>query len=61
MPRGTTLRNVRVSDELWDEAMAIAERRGQNVSQVIRDALAVYVMRHGSRNVASPPSKQSEQ
>lgn len=47
MPRGTTLRNVRVSDELWEAVKRIAERRGQTVSGVIRDALAVYVQRHG--------------
>jgi len=43
----TPLRAIRVSDELWRAVKEIAERRGQTVSGVIRDALAVYVMRHG--------------
>jgi hypothetical protein len=41
----TPLRNVRVGP-LWDEAMAIAEKRGENLSEVIRQALERYVKRN---------------
>ncbi len=46
MPRGTTLRNVRIPDALWDAAKANAEKRGESVSDVIRRALERYVKRH---------------
>lgn len=49
MPRGTTLRNVRVAEPLWDAARAIAEQRGENLSDVIRAALVRYVKRHGGK------------
>lgn len=47
MPRGTTLRNVRVADPLWAAARAVAESRGENLSDVIRAALKRYVKRYG--------------
>jgi predicted DNA-binding protein len=43
MSKGTTLRNVRVSDELWDRAKGKAEQEGRNLSEVIREALQAYV------------------
>lgn len=43
MPRGTTLRNVRVSDDLWQRARIAAEEQGETVSQVVRWALEAYV------------------
>jgi antitoxin component of RelBE/YafQ-DinJ toxin-antitoxin module len=46
MPRGTTLRNVRVADPLWAAARAIADERGENLSDVIRATLERYVKRH---------------
>jgi predicted transcriptional regulator len=46
MPPGTTLRNVRVADDLWRRARAVAERRGESLSEVIRSALVRYVKRH---------------
>jgi predicted transcriptional regulator len=46
MARGTTLRNVRVADDLWRRARAVAERRGESLSDVIRAALERYVKRH---------------
>ena len=53
MPRGTTLRNVRVADPLWEAARAVAESRGENLSEhVVRPALERYVKRHG---VMPPP------
>ena len=47
MPRGTRLRNVRVADDLWTQAKAVADERGESLSDVIRAALARYVKRHG--------------
>lgn len=46
MPRGTTLRNVRVPDDLWRRALAVARLRDEPLSQVIREALRRYVQRH---------------
>lgn len=43
MPRGTTLRNVRVADPLWEAARAVADERGESVSDVVRAALTEYV------------------
>lgn len=44
MSRGTTLRNVRVADEVWLPAKEQAERNGETVSDVVRRALVEYVM-----------------
>lgn len=46
MPAGTTLRNVRVADELWDAARAVADEQEETVSEVIRAALTEYVAAH---------------
>ena len=46
MARGTTLRNVRVADDLWRRARAVADQRGETLSDVIRAALERYVKRH---------------
>lgn len=46
MSRGTTLRNVRVADGLWQRVRTVAESRGESVSDVIRAALERYVKRH---------------
>lgn len=47
MPRGTTLRNFRADDSLWMRAKAVAERRGESLSDVLRAALEQYVKRYG--------------
>jgi predicted transcriptional regulator len=39
-------RAFQVHDDLWDRALAIAHRRGETLSQVIRAALVRYVKRH---------------
>lgn len=39
-------RTVRVPDDLWDAARELAESRGDNVSNVLRDALRRYVARN---------------
>ena len=54
---GTSRRSVRVSDELWDAAVAACAERRETVSDVIRRALESYVA--GSSDTAvrrsSPP------
>lgn len=43
MARGTTLRNFRAPDALWEAALAVAARRQENLSDVIRKRLEQYV------------------
>ena len=45
MPPGTTLRNVRVPDGLWDAALARADDEQTNVSEVVRELLQQWVDR----------------
>lgn len=45
MPPGTTLRNIRVDDELWRAAQAKAEAEHRSVSEVVRELLARWVKR----------------
>lgn len=42
MGRRTTLRNVRVSDEVWEAASARASLEGVTLSEKIREWLAEY-------------------
>jgi hypothetical protein len=44
MPK-TTIRGVRVPNELWEAAQAKADERGDNLSAVIRAFLVRYVRR----------------
>lgn len=53
MSRGTTIRAVRVPDELWGAAAACAEQNGETVSDVIRRALEAYA---AAGVTANPPS-----
>lgn len=46
MPRGTTLRNFRADDALWKRAQEVAAKRGESLSDVLRDALKRYVRRY---------------
>lgn len=48
----TTLRNVRVDDELWQAAQAAAEARGETVSEAIRAFLKRYAKSAVSDRVA---------
>jgi len=41
--KGTTHHSIRVDDKLWDEAKAKAKSKGDNLSEVIREALRSYV------------------
>lgn len=49
MSKGTTIRNVRVSDELWDAALRCAKQENLTVSDVIRDSLQEWVTRHADK------------
>ena len=42
MPPGTTSRNVRVPDDIWQDAKKRAAENGETVSDVVRRALAEY-------------------
>jgi predicted transcriptional regulator len=39
-------KNIRIADDLWDRALAVARARGETLSHVIRAALERYVKRH---------------
>jgi hypothetical protein len=43
--RGEPRRTIRVSDDLWLTAVAVAEARGESLSEVLREALRRYVGR----------------
>ena len=43
MSKGTTIRNVRVSDDLWGAALTRAEKEQTSVSEVLRDLLQAWV------------------
>lgn len=42
MSKGTARRSIRVGD-LWEKAQKVATQRGENLSDIIRQALAQYV------------------
>lgn len=42
----TTSRNVRIPDDIWKPAMAIAKARGDTLTDVIEQALKRYIARH---------------
>lgn len=46
MSKGTARRAVRVDDELWNAALAKAEARNENLSDIIRAALRAYIERN---------------
>jgi antitoxin component of RelBE/YafQ-DinJ toxin-antitoxin module len=39
----TPMRTIRISDELWTAALAVANANGVTVSDVVRNALTAYV------------------
>lgn len=43
MSRGTPQRAIRIPDELWRAALAVAAERGETLSDIIRERLAGYV------------------
>lgn len=50
MSAGTTRRTVRIDDGLWDEAQAAASERGDNLSDIIRQALWQYIEQQVEEN-----------
>jgi hypothetical protein len=42
-PRGTPLRNIRISDELWAAAGKVAKATDQDISSMIRGLLVKYI------------------
>jgi len=42
MSKGTKRRSIRIEDDLWDEAQGKAAARGDNLSDIIRQALRDY-------------------
>ena len=45
MPRGTTLRNIRINDELWTAVQSKAADEGKTASEVVREYLEKWVTR----------------
>lgn len=41
----TTPRAIRISDDLWQAALAKAQERGETLSEVVRRALERYISR----------------
>jgi hypothetical protein len=39
-------KNIRIPDELWNRALAVAHSRGESLSAQIRGFLTRYVKRH---------------
>jgi predicted transcriptional regulator len=48
--RGTPRHAIRIPDDLWQAALAVARERDEDLNAVIRKALARYVKRHGKPN-----------
>lgn len=44
--RGTKQQSIRIPDELWRAALAVAKRRGETLNGVLRAALERYVTEH---------------
>ena len=56
MSAGTTKRAVRVEDALWLPALTLAKERGDNLSDIIRNALRAYVEEWGTECNTSTPT-----
>ena len=48
MSKGTSKRAVRVEDALWLPALTLAKERGDNLSDIIRNAIRAYVEKWGT-------------
>ncbi|HCF99573.1 MAG TPA: hypothetical protein DEV93_03415 [Chloroflexi bacterium] len=48
MSKGTTKRAVRIDDALWLPALTLAKERGDNLSDIIRNAIRAYVEEWGT-------------
>jgi len=49
MSAGTPRRAVRVDDALWTAALQVAARRGEKLSDIIRNALRAYIETWGTK------------
>ncbi len=49
MTAGTRKRGIRIPDELWNQARTTAAEHGDNLSEIIRQALVEYVKQRGSK------------
>ncbi len=49
----TPLRAIRVDDELWTEAQEVADRNGESLSEVLRQALRDYIKEAGPSRTAT--------
>jgi len=47
--KGTTMRGVRIPDDLWTAALTLARSRGENLSDIIRQALMDYIEQRGKK------------
>lgn len=47
--KGTARRAVRIEDGLWEAAKGKADERGDNLSDIIRQALRDYTNENGSQ------------
>lgn len=58
---GDPRRTIRISDDLWQAALATAADRGETVPEVVRRALARYIARHQRPQVTpgSPPTQDT--
>jgi len=49
MSKGTPMRYVRIPDPLWNQARTTAAEHGDNLSEIIRQALVSYVEQRGTK------------
>jgi len=47
--KGTPTHTVRIPDDLWTTALILARSRGENLSDIIRQALTHYVEQRGTK------------
>jgi len=43
------MRHIRIPDALWSAALSLARSRGENLSDIIRAALADYINKWGNK------------
>lgn len=55
MSKGTPTRAIRIEDDLWEEAKAVAIRRSDTLTDVIRGALESYVAGGPARHAGTQP------
>lgn len=49
MSKGTRHRNIRIPDDLWQQALTLARSRGEHLSDIIRAALTDYIKQQGEK------------